>query len=220
MMSVASELPNYLSTQIINEAQENLGSEYFSIQLEHQTLPSQFSTCSDMQYVVKNKIGLGKQYIKFIGCETSRQIGITVTAEIKVPVAKTNIEKNVVLNENHISINTMKIRKRMKYFLPIDAVLGRTTKRQIRENKVISENLLKTEYLVDKGNLVDFIVAQQGFVISTEMLARESGLLGQRIRIQHPISKKRLEGIVTGINQVSAIPKPQTYPVVIKNKHH
>lgn len=219
----SAQLPELISTKIIEQVQQSAGAEYHSISLMYQQLPDTFSQCESLQFTSRKPIHLGKQYIKFMGCGISKQLSVTVTAKVDVPVAKHNIQRNVVLSEDHLVINTITTQKKMKYFLPVAAVIGRTTKRQIREQKTITENLLEPNYFVTKGSLVSFVIAQQGFVVSTEMLARENGLLGQKIRLQHPISKKRVAGIVTGVNTVSAITaEPQIEPVVIikDKKHH
>ncbi len=217
----AAELPEHIRSAITQAAQQNLGPQFTDILVEHQKLPEQMHQCAQMQYQPREPVDIGKQYIKFIGCGLNRLLPVTISANINVPVAKETIEKSIVLSAEHFIVKTINIRKRMKYFVPVDAVIGRTTKRQIRANKIIADNLLKTEYLVEKGSMVNFTVAHQGFVISTEMVSRENGVLGQRVRLQHPVSKKRNDGIVTGFNQVSAMSQPQIEPViVIKDKRH
>ncbi len=194
-----------LSQQIITAATATLGHHYSAIQLEHSPLDVKFTNCNELQFHSIEPLNLGRQYIKLSGCGYHNRIAITLSALVAMPIASSTISKNTVLSAEHFSVQQIKIDKKLKYFVAFDAVIGRTTSKQTRKGKWITEKSLQKDYLVARGSLVSYRIEQHGFIVTTEMLALDNGLFGQVIRVRHPISRKKLTAVVRGHNQVTAL---------------
>jgi flagella basal body P-ring formation protein FlgA len=82
-------------------------------------------------------------------------------------------------------------------------LIGMLPRRMIRAGEFIRPGDLVKPTLVDKQALVTVIYVGRGLALSMRGRAQNAGTLGETVKVQNLQSKKIIEGIVTGANQVT-----------------
>ena len=78
----------------------------------------------------------------------------------------------------------------------ISKIVGQVPKSYITKGRIITANLLRTPYLVDKGSTVRLTITRANLTISTEVKALSNGNKGDRVKVEVIDSGKLREGIV------------------------
>ena len=91
------------------------------------------------------------------------------------------------------------------YYSELEDVVGLMAKRFIGKGTILRQSLLKTPDLIKKGNHVTITVAGQGFFLSNEGVALESGGLNEEIKIKVTNSDKVITGIIEATGKVKII---------------
>jgi flagella basal body P-ring formation protein FlgA len=71
---------------------------------------------------------------------------------------------------------------------------------------VLTERDLGPPYLVRRGHPVELIYARRGLYVSALGVAQEDGALGDPVRVLTAASRRQLQGVVSGPDQVAFRP--------------
>ena len=81
-------------------------------------------------------------------------------------------------------------------FGDISKIVGKVPKSYISKNRVITANLIRTPYLVNKGSVVRLTIITSSLTISSDAKALNNGNKGDRVKVEVLGSGKLREGIV------------------------
>ena len=84
----------------------------------------------------------------------------------------------------------------------IEDVLGKTLKRDVPANTVITTQLLEERVMIRPGEIVNVIAENTKILVRTRARAVERGRLGDTMRVRNIASGKELTGTVVGNNTV------------------
>ena len=145
-----------------------------------------------------------------VTCESTAvnwQFNATIYVEITLPVlvANTLINRNEMITRDMLSHQSIRLKSPKAIMTSIDQTVGSYTARRVRQGQLLTENLIKKPFLVNKGDEV-LIVAKKGeFEASTKGIALEHGKLNEQIKIQNKNSHKVISGRVFAQGKVETI---------------
>lgn len=82
-------------------------------------------------------------------------------------------------------------------------LIGMLPRKLIRAGEFIRQGDIAKPTLVEKQATVTVIYAGRGITLSMRGKAQNAGTMGDAVKVQNPQSKKIVEGVVTGANQVT-----------------
>lgn len=134
---------------------------------------------------------------------SSPKWSVYMTASIeqwqKIAVSSRALSKDTILGDSDLFMKEFDIRRtRSPYFVDPGEVIGRTTKRAIGAQQVISPNALEKKLLIRKGDLVYIEARQKGMMIRMMGVAKQDGSQGEQIAVENTRSGKTIRGYVTG----------------------
>ena len=142
---------------------------------------------------------------------SSPKWSIYMTATIQqwqqIVVSSRAISKDTILGDSDLFLKEFDIRRnRSPYFVDPGEVIGRTAKRAIGAQQVISPNALEKKLLIRKGDLVYIEARQKGMtMVRMTGVALQDGALGEQISVENNRSGKVVRGYVSsrGVVRVS-----------------
>ncbi|WP_318483420.1 flagellar basal body P-ring formation chaperone FlgA [Photobacterium leiognathi] len=152
-------------------------------------------------------IGRLKRQVKCESTPMNWQFNATIYVEITLPVlvAKTQINRNEMITSDMLSHQSIRLKSPKAIMTSTDQTIGLYTTRRVRQGQLITENLLKKLFLINKGDEV-LIVAKKGeFEASTKGIALEHGKMNEQIKIQNKNSHKVISGRVFAQGKVETI---------------
>jgi flagella basal body P-ring formation protein FlgA len=87
-------------------------------------------------------------------------------------------------------------------------VIGSQARRRLGPGRVLTERDLGPPYLVRRGRPVELIYARPGLYVSALGVAQEDGALGDPVRVINAESRRQLQGVVSGPDEVAFGPMP------------
>jgi flagellar basal body P-ring formation protein FlgA len=82
-------------------------------------------------------------------------------------------------------------------------IVGAQARRRLAPHRVLSERDLGPPLLVRRGRPVELIYARPGLYVSALGVAQEDGALGDPVRVMNAASRRHLQGIVSGPDEVA-----------------
>ncbi|KPA52062.1 flagellar basal body P-ring biosynthesis protein FlgA [Photobacterium leiognathi subsp. mandapamensis] len=152
-------------------------------------------------------IGRLKRQVKCESTAVNWQFNATIYVEITLPilVANTLINRNEMITRDMLSHQSIQLKSPKAIMTSIDQTVGSYTARRVRQGQLITENLIKKPFLINKGDEV-LIVAKKGeFQATTKGIALEHGKLNEHIKIQNKNSHKVISGRVFAQGKVETI---------------
>ncbi|MGL6225442.1 MAG: flagellar basal body P-ring formation chaperone FlgA [Thermoguttaceae bacterium] len=120
--------------------------------------------------------------------KTGRRMLVRFSAEIALPphvvVAKRNLSKNKILNENDLQRVYRKDLKGTDYYSDFNEVIGKAVSNNIREGTVISGNMIQSPIMIKKGEVVTVYAKAPGVVVRSLAKALEDGAMGDLITVE------------------------------------
>lgn len=113
-----------------------------------------------------------------------------------VPVAKRMILQSERLKESDFEIKKMDITMETDSSPAIETLAGAKLRRTLSANQIILNSAIEREKDVVYGQPVQVVVNKVGWQISLEGVARDSGSIGDRVKVFNPQSKKLLNGVL------------------------
>lgn len=142
-------------------------------------------------------------------CETPKW-SIYMTGTIQqwqqIVAASRTISKGTILGDGDLFMKEIDIRTtRSPYFVDPGEVIGRSVKRAIGAQQIISPNALRKKLLIREGDLVYIEARKKGMTIRMTGIARQDGGQGEQISVENNRSGKVVRGYVVrkGVVRVS-----------------
>jgi flagella basal body P-ring formation protein FlgA len=85
-------------------------------------------------------------------------------------------------------------------------IVGSQARRRLGAGRVLSERDLGPPYLVRRGHPVELIYARRGLYVTALGVAQEDGALGDPVRVVNAASRRQLQGVVSGPDEVAFRP--------------
>jgi len=152
--------------------------------------------------------GLGHQTLKlkvFLknGTIENYRITVTVSAKMKILVAKTDLKRNEWLDENKLEIKTVLItNNNLNIVKSIEQVKGLVTKQVIRAGDQIKRDMLYVKPDIERGENITLQFVRNHILIEADGKAKESGVIGDKIRVMCETSRKFVKGTILTPNVV------------------
>jgi flagellar basal body P-ring formation protein FlgA len=84
-----------------------------------------------------------------------------------------------------------------------DAIVGSQARRRLRPGRVLTARDLGPPHLVRRGRPVELVYARPGLHVTALGLAQQDGALGDPVRVLNAESRRQLQGVVSGPDEVS-----------------
>lgn len=117
------------------------------------------------------------------GEESDLWVMAEVAIELPVVVAARAIRRGAQITPGDVKVER-RTDLRVQAFTDPGEVVGREAKQAIREGEVLDDRLVTLPVVIRRGDLVDAIVTGKAFRVRTRAEARESGAVGDVIRVQ------------------------------------
>ncbi len=82
-------------------------------------------------------------------------------------------------------------------------IVGSQARRRLGAGRVLTERDLGPPYLVRRGHPVELIYARRGLYVTALGVAQEDGALGDPVRVINAASRRQLQGVVSGPDEVA-----------------
>jgi flagella basal body P-ring formation protein FlgA len=82
-------------------------------------------------------------------------------------------------------------------------IVGSQARRRLGAGRVLTERDLGPPYLVRRGHPVELIYARRGLHVTALGVAQEDGALGDPVRVINAASRRQLQGVVSGPDEVA-----------------
>lgn len=82
-------------------------------------------------------------------------------------------------------------------------IVGTQARRRLAAHRVLTERDLGPPLLVRRGHPVELIYARPGLYVTALGVAQEDGALGDRVRVINTESRRQLQGVVSGPDEVA-----------------
>jgi flagellar basal body P-ring formation protein FlgA len=122
----------------------------------------------------------------------------------KFPVLNTEIGHNEIIKDEMIQeilIDTTRTNT-LNSITDKKELVSKMARRNINAGNIIMNNHLAEPYAVERREIVDVIVEQNGFKIKTSAQAMQSGAIGDRIRLLNLNSNKTFFAKISNVNEV------------------
>ncbi|MFS2221042.1 flagellar basal body P-ring formation chaperone FlgA [Pantoea sp. B65] len=148
-----------------------------------------------------------------IRCEGANrwEIAVTVKPDIYLPilVAKTSLERGKQLAASDVELKKRNISgMRDGYISRPDEVLGLTVKKRIRDMQAISPAQLEQPLVIERGQRVVMIAAQDGIEAKSIGEAMKKGRKGDVIKVRNLSSQKVVSALVDDVGVVRMLLAP------------
>lgn len=84
-----------------------------------------------------------------------------------------------------------------------DEIIGNQARRRLAPGRVLTRSDLGPPHLVRRGHPVELIYARPGLRITALGVAQEDGALGDLVRVMNAKSRRQLQGVVSGPDELS-----------------
>lgn len=123
------------------------------------------------------------------------------TAQIQlwanIVVANRTLQRNEKLNRDMLTTESVDLSTLNRApIITMDEILGMSVKRRIQQGNALSWSLLESPEIIKRGDLVTLLIRSSGFTASTQGVAMENGIKGERIKVENSSSGKIIEGVV------------------------
>jgi flagellar basal body P-ring formation protein FlgA len=152
-----------------------------------------------------SKVGHTVVSVRCIGAHSWKlYVPVDVKARLKVLIAAQPLERGAQVSGAMLSMAERNVaRLPYGYFTHRNAVLGQVLRRNLSAGEVLTPGMLHPPLLVRRGQVVTLTAGAEGFSVSTQGVALQSGERGALVRVRNSRSKRVVQGVVTGSGQVS-----------------
>ncbi|WP_233217735.1 flagellar basal body P-ring formation chaperone FlgA [Photobacterium sp. GB-1] len=171
--------------------------------LPHCPEPVRF-TAQDNQ---SQPVGRLKRQVKCESPTVNWRLNATVYVQLTLPVmvARTLIHRDEVITMDMLDSKKLQLKAPKNIITDADQVIGLHAIRRIRQGQLITENVLKKPFLINKGDQV-LIVAKKGkFEASTKGMALEHGKMYEQIKVENTATQKVIHARVVAQGKVETI---------------
>jgi len=129
----------------------------------------------------------------------SVRVRVEISWEGLAPVATRELPVGSLLQEQDVRWERG-IHKGFPFDLTLEAIAltGMRLRQAIKAGEFVRNSALLPELLITKGDLVEVTVRGNGFHVQTTAVAEQSGVSGQKVRLQQTSTKRALIGRVIG----------------------
>lgn len=132
--------------------------------------------------------GLGKVTASVTVSDKSgheEDLWVTARVEVALPVvvAARDVARGVTVAPADVKLET-RSGLRGEAFVDVAEVIGRQTRRPLRKGDVLDPRSVTLPIAIERGDIVDAVVSGAAFVVRSRAEARESGAVGDVIRVQ------------------------------------
>jgi flagella basal body P-ring formation protein FlgA len=111
-----------------------------------------------------------------------RKVGIAV-------VLKRDISRGDIIAESDVELIKTDITAERGVYTSLEDVNGMEAKKRLRTGAVLSETDIRAPYAVERGDKVTVEIRKRGILLRTDGTARESGSVGEKIKIYVDMTK-------------------------------
>ncbi len=133
---------------------------------------------------------------------------VTVKPDILMPVVMSTapLERGHVIVADDVTLKKYSLANvRNNIFWRTSDVVGMTLKRQLAEMTPISQNMLESPVMVERGQRVVMMASQDGVTAQTGGIAMKKGHLGEIIKVKNESSGQQISARVTDFGTVSTV---------------
>ena len=181
------------------------------IQVEHLDPQLNLNQCSEalQTYLAPGAKTLGKTTVG-VRCHAPKAWALYVPARVTLyeTVYRTadNLPRGHLISEADIEPVKQDLgRLHRGYFSDKSQLIGKETRRRLRQGHVITPSQVKAPLLVKRGDQVELIARSSPYAVRMSGKAMADGARGDRIRVKNLSSKRIVEGTVTQAGQVTVM---------------
>jgi flagella basal body P-ring formation protein FlgA len=131
-------------------------------------------------------------------------ITFEVHANLLVPIASRNISRLEILSGDQVSMERRRIGREYGRVLSTgDQVYTKMATQMIREGRVIERNMVRVPPDILRGSALQIVLNQHGLRLELAGIAKEEGMIGDKIRVQCPTTRKEFRGTLESATAVT-----------------
>jgi len=151
-------------------------------------------------------LSLGRNHVKVACPSQSWALNVPVELSLTAPVVVLNqpVPRGISLQEHHLDLKPYNLAElRNGYFLKIENVIGKQSKRGLAGQTVLNGRVVLAELLVKKGDRVIISASKGPMSVNMPGEALNDGRHGAQIRVKNLRSERVIRGTVTESGVVS-----------------
>lgn len=191
---------------LLNEANHNTGSVTIDINpLDHRI---KLTRCEiPLETFSPSNPGNKGKYTVGVKCSSPKPWTLYVTAKVglegPVVVARRDLSRGTAIDAGDVQLVTQNTNQLLRgHFDTLSQVVGRTLKRNLRRNQVVTPSLLVVQKTIHRGQMVTILAGHSGIEVRMKGKAMRNGNPGELIPVQNLSSKKMLEARVVSAGNV------------------
>ncbi|MEN8178124.1 MAG: flagellar basal body P-ring formation chaperone FlgA [Pseudomonadota bacterium] len=142
-----------------------------------------------------------------VKCSAAKPWKLYVTATVgiegPVVVARRDLSRGAAISANDVQLVTRDTNHLLRgHFDSVAQVFGRTLKRNLRRDQVVTPSLLVVQKTISRGQMVTILAGHSGIEVRMKGKALRNGNPGELIPVQNLSTKKKLEARVVSAGNV------------------
>ena len=154
-----------------------------------------------VDFTHQQRVSLGRQHAVGVKCQSETPWTVYVSVKVKLlePVVAKALSAKHVLRVTGVVVKQVDVGAlRHGYLSDTELVVGQQLKYPLAMGSVISQNAVKPEKIVRRGEMITLIAVAGSMQVKMNGTAMADGSLGQRVRVKNSSSKRVVEGVVDG----------------------
>ncbi len=203
-----TSLKQTLARQIVAMAQKMGLEEYdYAIDLNYLDSRLNLKPCkAPLNIETPQPLELGRSHIK-VACKDTTPWALNVPTDInlfaQVVVLNQPVSKDQVITEAQLDLQRQNLAElRNGYYLKIDQVIGKQSKRSLAGQTVLNSYLILPALMIYKGDKVMIIASKGSMSVKMPGEALSDGREGRQIRVKNSRSERIIRGKVVGPGEV------------------
>ena len=133
-------------------------------------------------------------------------VPVKVKHLVEVVVSQHPIQRGTPIQGSDLTLAKYDVNRLPQgYFLHPGNIIGKVAKRPLRANIPLRPQDLQLQRLIRRGEGVTVIAKASGIKVTSQGVAQNNGVKGERILIKSSTSRRIIEGIVTGPSEVEVV---------------
>jgi flagella basal body P-ring formation protein FlgA len=130
-------------------------------------------------------------------------VPVTVRLYKEVVVAADGVQRQTLLTASHLMLSEREVSKLRHNYLSSSAdAIGKTLKRSVSQDTVISHGMLQEHNLIKRGDSVMIVATKKGLSVRMPGVALMNGTLGSQIKVKNEHSQRIVRGKITAAGEI------------------
>jgi flagellar basal body P-ring formation protein FlgA len=139
------------------------------------------------------------------GDEIMKEFPVSVRIKVfgEVCIADKKLKRGTLLSDGDVRMETRDVTEiHENTFSALPSLMGKKLKRTLLAGMVVCESMIEIPPLVRRGDKVVIVSRENTATVTSDGVARQDGLMGQKVQVRNSLNNKLVDAYVTGPGEV------------------